>query len=105
MKIYEVQLMPDAINDLSNIYTYIANKSELPEVAWNYIQKLHKKCHELSTAPLRGQKRNDLRKNLRIAPIDKNTVVAFEVDEQKETVTILNIFYGGRDYDTIMSSE
>jgi len=105
MKIYEVYLMPDAIDDLSGIYTYIADESELPEVAWNYVQKLREKCRELSTAPIRGQKRDDLRKNLRIAPIDKNAIAAFEVSEKKATVTIFNIFYGGRDYDTIMNFE
>jgi plasmid stabilization system protein ParE len=53
-------------------------------------------------APLRGQQRDDLRQNLRILPIDKNAVVAFEVNEERCTVTILNIFYGGRDYDAII---
>lgn len=102
MKTYEVNLMPDAISYLKNIYEYIADKSGLPEVAWSYIQRLKDKCHGLSTAPLRGQKRDDLRKNLRVYPIDKNAVVGFEVDETQQQVTILNIFYGGRDYDTIM---
>jgi len=105
MKIYEVHLKPDAIDDLSKIYTYIADESKIPEVAWNYIQKPREKYLELSNAPIRGQKRDDLRKNLRIVPIDKNAVAAFEVNEEKATVTIFNIFYGGRDYDTIMNSK
>ena len=41
--------------------------------------------------------------NLRIYPLDKKTVVAFVVDKDKQMVNILNIFYGGRDYETIMS--
>jgi len=102
MKTYEVHLMPDAINDLSSIYSYITDKSGHPEIAWNYIQKLRKKCHDLGTAPIRGQKRDDLRENLRIVAIDKNAVVAFEINEQEANVNILNIFYGGRDYDIIM---
>lgn len=105
MKNYEVSLMPDAIKDLAGIYEYIADKSGLPEVAWAYAQKLREKCHGLSAAPLRGQKRDDLRQNLRVVPIDKNAIAAFEVDEEKGTVTILNIFYGGRDYDTIMNNK
>ena len=105
MKNYEVYLTPDAIKDLTDIYEYITEKSELPEVAWAYIEKLRQKCHGLRTAPLIGLKRDDLRKNLRIIAIDKNAVVAFEVNEDKQTVTILNIFYGGRDYETIMGSE
>jgi len=30
-----------------------------------------------------------------------SAVAAFEVNETEQTVTILNIFYGGQDYDAI----
>jgi len=102
MKTYKVSLKPDAIADLQTIYEYIALEKGMPEVAWAYIQRLEKSCNKLENAPLRGQKRDDLRKNLRIVPIDKNAVAAFEVDEDAQLVTILNIFHGGQDYDAIM---
>ena len=72
MKSYEVYLTPDAIQDLTDIYEYIAAKSGLPQVAWAYIEKLRQKCHDLKITPLIGQQRNDLRKNLRIIAIDKS---------------------------------
>lgn len=75
MKSYEVYLTPDAIKDLTDIYEYITEKSELPEVAWAYIEKLRQKCHGLRTAPLIGLKRDDLRKNLRIIAIDKKVLL------------------------------
>ncbi len=103
MKKYDVYLMPDAIKDLEGIYVHITDKSGFPERAWAYIEKLRRKCHELETAPMRGQRRDDLMANLRIAPIDKKTVAAFIVDEEKQAVLILNIFYGGRDYEALMS--
>lgn len=102
MKQYDVYLMPNAVKDLNDIYEYIVEKSGLPEVAWTYIEKLHGKCHDFRTAPKRGQRRDDLRKNLRIVAIDKSAVAAFEIDENRKSVTILNIFYGGIDYETIM---
>ncbi|TXI37222.1 MAG: type II toxin-antitoxin system RelE/ParE family toxin [Nitrosomonas sp.] len=105
MKSYEVYLTPDAIQDLTDIYEYITEKSGLPEIAWAYIEKLRQKCRDLKTTPLIGQQRNDLRKNLRIIAIDKNAIAAFEVNEDKQIVIILNIFYGGRDYEAIMGSE
>ena len=98
MKKYDVLLTPDAIQDLKDIYEYIVDASGLPQVAWAYIEKLRGECHSLETVPLRGQKRDDLRKNLRVVPIDKNAVVAFEINEKKRIVTILNIFYGGSMY-------
>jgi len=103
MKKYDVYLMPDAIKDLENIYNYITEESGFPERGWLYIEKLKFKCQKLETAPLRGQKRNDLMKGLRIYPLDKKTVAAFLVDEDKQMVQILNIFYGGQDYEAIMS--
>ncbi len=105
MKNYEVYLTPDAIQDLTDIYEYITEKSGLPQVAWAYIEKLRQSCHDLKMVPLIGQQRHDLRKNLRIVAIDKNAIAAFEVIEDKQIVTILNIFYGGRDYEAIMGSE
>ena len=102
MKKYDVYLMPDAIKDLEGIYGYIADKSGFPERAWSYVEKLQQKCRELETAPLRGQQRDDLMHNLRIVPIDKKAVAAFIVDEEKKAVLVLNIFYGGRDYEALM---
>lgn len=104
MKTYTVYLMPDAIRDLEQIYEYIATQSGFPERAWAYIEKLRQKCQTLETDPLRGQQRDDLMNELRIYPLDKRTVVAFLVDENQQAVRVLNIFYGGRDYEAIMSA-
>ncbi len=105
MKIFEVYLKPDGVSDLKDIYEYIADKSGHPDIAIAYIRKLRSKCEDLSLAPVRGQQRDDLRKNLRTLAIDKNAVAAFVVDEKRKTVTILNIFYGGRDFDALMRDD
>ena len=104
MKTYEVSLTPDAIRDLTDIYQFIARESGFPEVAWRYIETLRERCHSLQSAPFRGQARDDIRPNLRILSLAKNAVAAFEVDEPRQTVTILSIFYGGEDYETLMGS-
>lgn len=62
MKRYEVLLTPDAIEDLQNIYEYVADESSSDEVAHSYIQKLHRRCEEILTiALIKGQARDDLR--------------------------------------------
>lgn len=96
--------MPDAIKDLEEIYSYIADKSGYPERAWKFVEKLRQKCHELETAPLRGQQRSDLIENLRIIPLEKKAVAAFLIDEETQAVLILNIFYGGRDYEALINA-
>lgn len=104
MKTYSVYLLPDAIKDLENIYEYITEQSGFPERAWAYIERLRTKCQDLETAPQRGQQRSDLMESLRICPLDKKAVAAFVIDENEQVVSILNIFYGGRNYETIMSN-
>ena len=104
MKKYDVYLMPDAVKDLEAIYSYIADKSGYPERAWAFVEELRHKCHELEIAPLRGQQRNDLMENLRIIPLEKKAVAAFLVDEETQAVLILNIFYGGRDYEALLTT-
>ena len=95
--------MPDAIRDLEDIYNYIVEQSGFPKRAWAYMDRLHRKCQELKTVPVRGLQRDDIMKGLRIFPLDKKAVAAFIVDEENSTVKILNIFYGGRDYEAILS--
>ena len=103
MKKYSVHFTPDAIKDLEDIYEYIAEQSGFPERAWAFVGRLHKQCLTLETAPFRGHARDDLMKDLRITPLEKNTVAAFMIDEQKSFVLVLNVFYGGRDYEAIMA--
>ena len=90
----EVHLTPDAIKDLEGIYEYIAEQSGFPESAWAFVERLRKKCLNLETAPSRGHARDDLMKDLRITPLEKNTVAAFMIDEQRSFVLVLNVFYG-----------
>lgn len=105
MKTYKVSLRPDAISDLQNIYTYISEASGFPDVAIEYIRRLKKKCETLTSAPHRGLKRDDIRPNLRTLALDKRTVAAFEINEEAREVDILNIFYGGRDYEILLSGD
>lgn len=98
---YRVYFMPDAIEDLENIYFYIAEQSGFPERAWNYIEMLKSKCQELETFPIRGQLRSDLMEGLRIYPLDDKAVAAFLVNEADLMVQVLNVFYGGRDYEVL----
>jgi len=105
MHIYDVYFAPDAFRDLEDIYKYIADGSGFPERAWAYMEKLRSRCRELETCPQRGRQRNDLMSGLRIYPLDKKAVAAFVVDEERHLVCILNIFYGGRNYEALFGSQ
>lgn len=47
--------------------------------------------------------RDDVRPGLRITNYKKRTVIAFNVDA--EMVSIIGVFYGGQDYETIIQED
>lgn len=53
--------------------------------------------------PLRGTKRDDVRPGLRITHYKKRAVIAFDVDA--DVVSIIGVFYGGQDYETILQDD
>jgi plasmid stabilization system protein ParE len=53
--------------------------------------------------PQRGTMRHDVRPGLRITNFKKRAVIAFSVDT--EQVSIIGIFYGGQDYESILHTD
>ncbi len=47
--------------------------------------------------------RDDVRPGLRITNYKKRAVIAFDVDA--EQVSIIGVFYGGQDYETILQDD
>lgn len=50
---------------------------------------------------MRGHHRNDIRPGLRIVGFERRVTIAFCVDES--AVTILRVFYGGRDWEPLVT--
>ena len=50
---------------------------------------------------MRGMARDDLRPGLRVVGFRRRVTIAFAITE--ETVEILGIYYGGRDYEALLS--
>ncbi|MGE3831522.1 MAG: type II toxin-antitoxin system RelE/ParE family toxin [Parvibaculaceae bacterium] len=93
MKSRTVVLSQDAINDLLDLYDWIASKSD-PVTALGYIERIEDFCLRLDIASERGQARDDIRPGLRIVGFERRLLIAFTVDE--ESVTILRLFSGGQ---------
>ena len=60
-------------------------------------------CESLRTFPLRGTMRDDVRPGLRITNYRKRAVIAFDV--AGDLVSIIGVFYGGQDYETILHDD
>jgi toxin ParE1/3/4 len=92
----EVVFAPEARDDLLALYDWIAGAAD-PDTALAYVERLETFCLGLDLASERGQFREDVRPGLRIVGFERRVAIAFVVGER---VTILRLFYGGRDWET-----
>ena len=93
---YRVLFSPQAEEDLTNIYRYIA-ESGYPERALKYIERIEKFCLGLRTFPYRGRSMDHLIAGMRIVGFERRVQIALQISS--ESVLILRVFYGGRDLD------
>jgi len=101
---YCVVFSQEAEEQLVVLYNYIADAAS-PDIAAQYTEAIVTYCEGLGTFPIRGILRDDVRLGLRIANYKKRTVIAFEADTESEQVTIIGLFYGGQDYETILQED
>jgi len=99
---WNVVFSPEARDQLAELYRYIAEVSS-PGTAAAYTTAIIDYCESLRTFPHRGTRRDDIRPGLRVTNYRKRTVIAFEVSEN--TVSVLGIFYGGQDFETILQDD
>lgn len=99
---YTVIFTPEAEEQLAALYRYIAGAAS-PEIAERYTSAIVTYCESLQTFPHRGTCRDDVRPGLRITNYKKRAVIAFKVEA--ELVSIIGVFYGGQDYETILESD
>ncbi len=103
MKPYSVVYGEEAAADLADTYLWIYQASADPLTADRYVRKIVAFCDKIGTMPDGGRPRDDLVKGLRTFPFRRRTVIAYRVDG--DTVTITNVFHGGRDYEALYRDE
>lgn len=96
---YRVVFSPEAEGQLVALYNYIAAAAS-PDIAARYTEAIVSYCESLQTFPHRGTLRDDVRPGLRIANYKKRSVIVFDVDAGQ--VSIIGVFYGGQDYETLL---
>jgi plasmid stabilization system protein ParE len=99
---YRIVFAPEAEEQLAALYHYIASASST-NIADRFAEAIVRFCESLSTFPERGNKRDEVRPGLRVTHYRKRVVIAFVVDA--DLVSILGVFYGGQDYETILQDE
>lgn len=97
---YRVVFRREALNQLEALYDYIASAGS-PDNAARYTDAIVAYCQGLTDFPYLGIARDDIRPGLRTIGYKKRIVIAFAVLEN--TVAIVGIFSGGRDYEAILA--
>ena len=90
----KVILAPEALEDLLDIYDYIAEAADAAR-AYAYTQRILGFCERLSLFPERGRRHDALRPGLRTIGFERRALIAFHVTP--DLVVIDRILYGGRD--------
>lgn len=100
MKERRVVFSHKAEAELQELYEWIAAAAS-PDVAFGYVTRIEAFCQRLGLASERGLSRDDIRPNLRILGFERRVTIAFIVEPER--VVILRLFYGGRDWETLLS--
>ena len=98
-----VVLNESALLDLQNIASYIFNQGGSERTALNFTDRIKARCHRIGDVPRGGRMRDDLIPGLRIVPFERSAVIAYVVEQ--DMIRIINIFYGGRDFETLLRGD
>ena len=101
MKALTVRLRAQANQDIKDIFDWIVSESGYPQTAEKFIDRIYDACETLDEFPLKGRARNDLKQGVRTLPFERSAVIAYRV--LTDEVEVLNFFYGGRDWEVIVS--
>ncbi len=103
---YKIIYSPESLDDLRAIYSYIAFKKLAPENAEGQVNRIRKAIRSLDLFP-EGHTTVDWEPwasmGMRFLPVD-NFTVYYLVDNNKERVSIVRIFYSGRDVEQIIQT-
>lgn len=93
---YCVIFSPEAEEQLAALYNHTADAAT-PDIAQRYTRAIVNYYESMTSFPIRGTRRDDVRPGLRVTNYKKRMVIAFAVDSDSGKVSILGLFYGGQD--------
>ena len=103
MRRLDVHYRPAARRDLRNIARYLRESGASPGAVRRFIGRIELRCLKIGDAPLGGRSRDDLLPGVRSVPFEDSAVIFYEVVGDR--VRIINVFYGGRDYEALYRDE
>jgi toxin ParE1/3/4 len=99
MEPYEIEMTDEAVDDLTELQSYVAGALQAPQTALSYIRAIRREIASLAVMPSRYRKIEEepwhsrgLRKM-----IAKSFFVYYRIDESVRKVIIQNVIYARRD--------
>lgn len=101
---YAVEYAPEALDDLKEIYAYIAFACSAPDTAEKLVNRIRDRVRSLNAMPSRyaavdWEPWRSM--GMRKAPVDR-FVIYYTVDDNRDRVVVIRVFYGGRDIKAIL---
>ncbi|MEW9835977.1 type II toxin-antitoxin system RelE/ParE family toxin [Mesorhizobium marinum] len=103
MRRLDVEYRQSAQNDLADIVRFLVENGASIDVALKFVLRIEDRCQRIGDAPHSGRPRDDLMPGLRTVPFEHSAVIAYII--VGDVVCILNIFYGGRDFEALYRNE
>jgi toxin ParE1/3/4 len=103
VKRYKVTYQEAASADILDIYRWVYEVSLDPMTAERFTARLLAACERIGDLPHAGRPRDDLLKGLRTVAFERRAVIAYVFRD--EAVEITNVFYGRRDFESLMRGE
>jgi toxin ParE1/3/4 len=100
MRRFAVEYRQEASADIEGIFDYVLERSADLITAIRYTDRVYARCESIGDAPFGGVSRPDLGQGIRMVPFERAAVILYVVEE--ETIHIVNVFAGGRDFEAII---
>ena len=104
---YSIIYSPESLDDLRSIYMYIAYELCAGDAAKRQVDRIRSAIRKLDTFP-EGHSHIDWEPwasiGMHYLPVD-NYIVYFLVNNNSQSVSIVRIFYGGRDVEQIIRTD
>lgn len=95
------RLAPEAVDDLTDIWHYVATESGSTDVADRLIDSITDRFGLLASFPQMGRSRDDLRPGLRSFPVGEYLIIYRLAGED---VLILHVTHGRRDIEALLGN-
>ncbi|HKR18031.1 type II toxin-antitoxin system RelE/ParE family toxin [Rhizorhapis sp.] len=99
---YRIVFTPEARDQLERLHAYIADAADVA-IASRFVNGIIDHIATLQEFPKRGTSRDDLRLGLRTLAWRRRVTIAFVVEEVN--LVVIGIFYGGRDFETLLKED